>query len=145
MNWYVLGFMFSPDRKRVALIRKTHPEWQAGKWNGIGGHIEVGEDTIEAMIREFREETGVECLDWKIVCHLHRCNDFNCAVYVTLSDQIDSVKTCTEEEVRIFTLPLECETISNLAWLIPLCLDQNDGMEPYRVDYGVPGGVYARY
>lgn len=30
-----------------------------GKWNGIGGHIERGEDPLHAAIREIREETGL--------------------------------------------------------------------------------------
>ena len=30
-----------------------------GKWNGIGGHIERGEDPFHAAIREVSEETGL--------------------------------------------------------------------------------------
>ena len=37
MTKYVVGFMFSPDKQFVALIRKNRPEWQAGKLNGIAG------------------------------------------------------------------------------------------------------------
>lgn len=28
-------------------------------WNGVGGHIEIGESPYQSMIREVREETGV--------------------------------------------------------------------------------------
>lgn len=55
---YVLGFAFSPGNHYVALIEKQRPAWQAGKWNGIGGKVEVGEAPIDAMVREFREEAG---------------------------------------------------------------------------------------
>lgn len=55
---YVLGIMFSEDEERVLAIWKNRPDWQAGKLNGIGGKIEDGETPIEAMRREFREETG---------------------------------------------------------------------------------------
>lgn len=55
---YVLGFAFD-DLHRVALILKDKPEWQKGKWNGIGGKVEGDELDVEAMVREFREETGV--------------------------------------------------------------------------------------
>jgi hypothetical protein len=37
---YVVGFAFDTDG-RVALIRKNRPEWQAGRLNGIGGHVEA--------------------------------------------------------------------------------------------------------
>ena len=39
-KYYVLGFLFSPDCKRVALIIKNRPDWQAGFLNGIGGKID---------------------------------------------------------------------------------------------------------
>ncbi len=48
----------------VLLLR--HPDSSdrfAGQWNGVGGHVEVGEGIREAAARELREETGVEVLD----------------------------------------------------------------------------------
>lgn len=54
---YVLGFLFSEDGSRVLLIWKNRPAWQAGKLNGIGGKIEDGEQPLDAMKREFVEET----------------------------------------------------------------------------------------
>lgn len=55
---YVLGFMFNEDESKVLLIMKNRPAWQAGKLNGVGGKIEAGETPIQAMEREFAEETG---------------------------------------------------------------------------------------
>jgi 8-oxo-dGTP diphosphatase len=55
---YVLGFCFDFGYHNVLLIEKSHPAWQAGKLNGIGGKIEEGESPSKAMAREFREETG---------------------------------------------------------------------------------------
>ena len=31
----------------------------AGKWIGVGGHIEPGESVVDAVIREMKEETGL--------------------------------------------------------------------------------------
>lgn len=58
MTAYVVGFAFDHMNK-VWLIRKNKPEWQAGKLNGIGGRIEMGETSRQAMSREFHEEAGV--------------------------------------------------------------------------------------
>lgn len=58
---YVIGFAFDESRERVVLIEKDRPEWQAGKHNGVGGKIETyDESPVAAMVREFKEETGVE-------------------------------------------------------------------------------------
>jgi 8-oxo-dGTP pyrophosphatase MutT (NUDIX family) len=57
MKKYVLGFAYCP--KFYLLIQKTHPEFQFGKLNGIGGAIEDGETPIGSMVREFQEEAGI--------------------------------------------------------------------------------------
>ena len=64
---YVLGFMFDEAASQVALIKKNKPDWQAGFLNGIGGKIEKGETPIQAMVREFEEETGYNTQekDWQ--------------------------------------------------------------------------------
>ena len=57
---YCLGFMFDPAYERVLLMVKKRPAWQEGLLNGIGGKIESGESCLEAMNREFFEETGLD-------------------------------------------------------------------------------------
>jgi 8-oxo-dGTP pyrophosphatase MutT (NUDIX family) len=58
MKTYVLGFVFDRRYNNVLLVEKARPEWQAGKLNGLGGKVEVGELPAAAMIRELREETN---------------------------------------------------------------------------------------
>jgi 8-oxo-dGTP diphosphatase len=45
----------------VLLLR--HPETSdrfAGRWNGVGGHVEAGENIRDAARREIREEAGLD-------------------------------------------------------------------------------------
>jgi 8-oxo-dGTP diphosphatase len=62
---YVVGFLFDGLCQNVTLIKKTHPEWQKGKLNGVGGKIEPNETSTDAMRREFREEAGVDIDSWE--------------------------------------------------------------------------------
>lgn len=67
MQKYVLvcPFNFLPD-KPVMLIRKAKPEWQKGRLNLVGGKVEPGEEFIDAAIREFREETGLDGINFRL-------------------------------------------------------------------------------
>lgn len=131
MTSYVCGFLFSPERDRVALIRKDHPAWQAGSWNGVGGKIEAGygEGPLKAMTREFWEETGV-ILDedsWSHVITLQG-RDWQVGFYAAFDARIDDVITNEREQVTVHyvtELPTNC--IENLYWLIPLALDGQMG------------------
>lgn len=130
---YVVGFMFSPDRKYVALIRKTHPDWQKGKLNGVGGHVMNGEGYQAAMVREFLEETGVATNPEDWTHKLTIVNDkvgYELAILYTISDKAWLVSKMTDEEPItcpiVITSPIyRREVIPNLAWIIPLCLDDS--------------------
>ena len=58
-----LGYVFSPDGARVLLVRrdKRPDDYHFGKFNGLGGKLDAGEDVVSGMRREIREEAGIEC------------------------------------------------------------------------------------
>src|SRR5947209_2614287 len=58
-----LGYILSADRQRVLLIHRNRRPEDAhfGKYNGLGGKLEAGEDVVTGMCREIREESGLEC------------------------------------------------------------------------------------
>lgn len=60
-----LGFVMSPDRRRVLMVHRNRraEDAQLGKYNGLGGKLEAGENVVECLRREIREESGLECLD----------------------------------------------------------------------------------
>lgn len=126
---YVLGFLFNLKRNHVLLIEKLKPDWQKGKLNGIGGKIEPCESPHEAMQREFKEETGLEYDNWRLVCNMsgvdtNNAGEWICHVFCGFSDLIWSAVTTEKEEVYRFSvhgLPKE-KCLTNLHWLIPMCL-----------------------
>lgn len=152
---YVVGFLFSNPEdqygdRRVALIRKAKPEWQKGRFNGIGGKIEEGESPAEAMAREFREETGVDdSIPWEEYASLQDGRGW--VIYFFRAHAPYELLKRAEQNSTDFAEPvsLHCvgawgrglwervearhpggfaradEAIFNLNWLIPLALDRD--------------------
>ncbi len=58
-----LGYVLSPDGRRTLLVHRNRRPGDAhfGKYNGLGGKLEAGEDVVTGMVREVREEAGIEC------------------------------------------------------------------------------------
>lgn len=131
MKTYVAGFMIAADG-RVALVRKNRPDWQRGKLNGIGGKIEDGETALQAMIREFKEETGCPTRprDWYEFCVLgDRSTEFRVHFFFSHVVGFPDLRTTTDEE--IVKVPVSEVTvhnsIANLTWLIPMALTIGNG------------------
>ncbi len=59
------------DQGRVLLVRRGHPPLQ-GEWSLPGGALELGETLHQGVVRELREETGLEVLPLGIVEILDR-------------------------------------------------------------------------
>lgn len=63
-----LGYVLSADRRRVLMIhRNSRPDdIHLGKYNGLGGKMEPGEDIAACMRREILEEAGIECQSMRL-------------------------------------------------------------------------------
>jgi 8-oxo-dGTP diphosphatase len=120
--------------ERVALIRKERPNWQKGLLNGIGGHIEGNEAPIDAMGREFFEETGIKVsiYDWKRFCVMEGSGfQVFCFKACWKGSGVEPVMEKITDEIPCWydldylhtQKPL---MIPNLQWLIPMAKDSND-------------------
>lgn len=122
---YVCGFMFDITGSDVLLIKKNRPKWQEGKWNGIGGKIYTGESAVTAMVREFKEETGVETCEGKWNLKVNRYSPISQVFFFWSIGNLRAAKQTTDEEIGIFSVTaLPLNVIDNLRWLIPLMKDK---------------------
>lgn len=73
-----------PDIRRTLLFLRKENQillamkkrgFGAGKWNGVGGKIEVGETIENALVRETVEEIGVTPSSWRAVAELDFIQD----------------------------------------------------------------------
>ncbi len=60
-----LGYILSPDRKKTLLVHRNarDGDQHLGKYNGLGGKMEPGEDVLSCMKREILEEAGISCTE----------------------------------------------------------------------------------
>jgi 8-oxo-dGTP pyrophosphatase MutT (NUDIX family) len=71
---YVGVFAFSCKETMIALVQKNTKKIPHlnGRWNGIGGKMEIGESPVGAAMREFEEETGLTILKDNMVFVEHQ-------------------------------------------------------------------------
>ena len=134
---YVAGFMFRDNRRQVALIRKTHPKWQMGKLNAIGGKVNAGEQAYQAVVREFLEETSIRTTEWDWRCFATLKNPLRNGVvdfFVTdlspLQDRVQTLESVTDEFVDWYNVKWLLSfsrrpMMDNLRWLIPMARDES--------------------
>jgi 8-oxo-dGTP diphosphatase len=135
MKGYVLGFMFSEDRKHVVLIRKNKPAWQAGKLNGVGGKIEQDELPLAAMVREFQEETGARWEEWRHFASMTN-SQFIVYCYVAFASGLYVESKTDEAIIKVSVDDLltgHFNTINNIKWLVSMAMD--NGFEPVTITY----------
>lgn len=130
---YCLGFAFD-DMGRVCLITKDKPDWQRGRLNGVGGTIEPGEDAVAAMVREFKEETGVTTPDfgWTHFGTMRGIAGWNVELFHYQGSEIRDVRTAEREVVDLYMVQTiianadKCiENIPALIQLAKLCAHGN--------------------
>lgn len=142
MQFYVCGFMFSPDKSKVLLIEKLRPSWQRYKLNGIGGKIEPGEYHSEAMVREFWEETGISTIqnDWFMFCTLTGFKsglpDFTVYFFESFSDKYKDAYSKTDEKIKLVSVNAlsRRDILPNLKIIIPLALDETGIIKPVHFE-----------
>lgn len=133
-NWQpgvraTLMFIIDESKHEVLLIRKKRG-LGAGKINGPGGKMELGESSIECAVRETQEELGVTALDpvhqgellFQFVDGLRMHVD----VYVATRHEGEAVET--PEALPLWTsldsLPFEEMWADDIHWLAGALIDR---------------------
>ena len=131
---YVIGVAF--DREgRVLTVRKSRPEWQAGRLNFPGGKVEPGEEPLHAVAREFEEEVGctIPPAEWEhfltmrepgvFIVHCYRCTTTCAGPRATAANEIEPVEH--HSFASIAAAAAAGTAIGNLAWILHLALDRD--------------------
>ncbi|AXH16379.1 hypothetical protein CP985_03265 [Malaciobacter mytili LMG 24559] len=125
-NIYVVGFI--NDGRNVLLIKKNRPEWQNGKFNGVGGRVKENESPINAMKREAKEETGLLILKWNLLELVEYDNGVKLYVFHAKINNSTLLKyrSLTDEKVSIFNMDfLPGESIEDIKRFIKNLRNKN--------------------
>lgn len=115
-------------------------------YNGVGGHVEAGEDVLSAARREIREETGltVNELDLKAVVNIDAGESTLGIVMFVFTGWCQDKATIASPEGELHWVPLEqlesYPLVEDLGWLLPRILRLPENGPPLFLHYGYNDG-----
>ena len=122
-----LIFLLSADEILLLKVPPGRSAW-AGLYNGVGGHIEAGENPHAAAIRELEEETGAAANMLRLcgIVHVHTGSSPGIGIHVFVGETRDKTVQTTSEGVpewisldALDDVPL----VADLPILIPRALE----------------------
>ncbi len=128
------------DRNLLLIRRGAEKRPWPGKLNGLGGHVEAGEDILSSAHRETREEAGREASDLSLRGIVHVCGTSNLGVILfAFVGKLPSADLGTSAEGELRWYPLDrlpwSEMVPDLPMLLPRLLSRSEGEEPLYAYY----------
>lgn len=125
----------------LLLLGGPHKRLWAGRYNGVGGHVEPGEDIYAATLREVEEETGLDIHDLQLcgVVHAAAGNPSLGILFFVFTAATDHRETapCPEGALEwwpVDRLPTE-KLVEDLPILLPKVLALKPGGSPIFAAY----------
>ncbi|WP_010631346.1 NUDIX hydrolase [Sporolactobacillus vineae] len=118
---YTLALIRKNDK--FLMINREKSPWQ-GAWNGIGGKLEPGETATACVIREIREETGLQAVNpvFRGIVTWHADGEARQGMYLFIVNAGDIRALATPKRTREGVLEWKTE-----AWLLS---EKNFGTVP---------------
>lgn len=126
MTEYTLGLVFTHTFRELLLITRGEHAFHTNKSNGLGGKIIIGESPVECIVREVKEESGIETKEsqWKFMGVI---NGITWKVWVFSTSVEKKVDFPTISEGTLRWHPSDAlpeNRVTNLTWIIPFVLEK---------------------
>ncbi len=134
-----ISFLINDNDILLLRLPQSRGAW-AGLLNGVGGHVERGEDPLSSALREIEEETGATPTSLSLcgVITLDIPSQPGIGLYVFLGELPDR-NLVTGSEGRAEWIPLDdlpsAELVKDLPHLIPKALDCSRSGSPFSGHY----------
>jgi 8-oxo-dGTP diphosphatase len=99
----------------------------ANLYNGVGGHVEAGEDILSSVQREVKEETGLEIADPRLRAVVNADEEGKPGVvFFVFTSQADGRELRASSEGEVAWIPrqrlMELDLVEDLRQLLPIVL-----------------------
>ncbi len=116
----------------------------ANLYNGVGGHVEAGEDILTSMHREVREETGLEITDASLRAVVNVDEDGKPGVvFFVFTARALSRELRPSVEGQVSWIPrqrlMELDLVEDLRQMLPIVLDERAGLWFGHLVYNATG------
>jgi 8-oxo-dGTP diphosphatase len=140
-----LIFLVKEDKVLLLKGAPTKRLW-ANRYNGVGGHIERGEDVLSAAHRELMEETGLDVPDlWLCgTITIDTGSDVGISIFVLRGEFEESgnnsiSRAHPSDEGSLEWVPIEgidrLPLVEDLNVLLPLVISTTPGTRPFSAHY----------
>jgi 8-oxo-dGTP diphosphatase len=140
MKQIAMVLLFDRHRRLLVYLRDEKPDIPfPSHWDFFGGHVEEGETPEEALVREVKEELGVELEQWnffrRYVCTEGDAYPNIKYLYWSKIDRIPEELTLYEGQ-RLLSIALEQRKSLKFANILGQILEDfvNSGLWPQAVD-----------
>ena len=128
---YCVGIWVIDSEKKILLTkRSSQKRYAPGKWENTGGHMISGETSRHAIVRELKEETGIQIEEDELIelgdNHIGQFLGDNYAVFKDVSLEDVRLEEGETEDVIKVTLP-QLEQMAERKMLSPAVWDHMAG------------------
>ena len=134
-----ISFIVRLNEILLIKLSSDHSGWP-GRYNGIGGHVEIGEDPLSAARREVLEETGLTVSDQHLcgVVMVDTGDSPGIGLFVFVGEVIEADLEASSEGIPAW-LPLDglaaFHLVEDLEFLIPQALNAHSESTVFFAGY----------
>jgi len=127
--------------KYLLIHKKKRNSFDFNKFNGVGGHIEKGEEPFESACREIAEETGlkINSLELTAILFIDTISAPGIQVFVFRADYLNGEITNSCEGTLNWMTYVEIkdnkDVVLDVPELIQICETHNRGSKPQIIKY----------